>query len=68
MAAAHQLPSALRAVTFETLIGLLAVTGIRIGEALPCASTVTMATAPLAYSWCGAPNWTRNDSGYQEQS
>ena len=34
MAAARQLPSPLRAVTFETLIGLLAVTGIRIGEAM----------------------------------
>ena len=34
MAAARQLPSPLRAVMFETLIGLLAVTGIRIGEAM----------------------------------
>ncbi len=34
MAAARQLPSALRAATFETLVGLLAVTGLRIGEAL----------------------------------
>ena len=34
MTAARQLPSPLRAVTFETLIGLLAVTGIRIGEAM----------------------------------
>lgn len=34
MAAARGLRSPLRAVTFETLIGLLAVTGLRIGEAL----------------------------------
>ncbi len=34
MAAARQLPSPLRAATFETLVGLLAVTGLRIGEAL----------------------------------
>jgi integrase/recombinase XerD len=34
MAAARQLRSPLRAVTFETLVGLLAVTGLRIGEAL----------------------------------
>lgn len=34
MAAARQLRSPLRAATFETLIGLLAVTGLRIGEAL----------------------------------
>jgi integrase len=34
MAAARSLPSPLRAATFETLVGLLAVTGIRIGEAL----------------------------------
>jgi integrase len=34
MAAARGLRSALRAVTFETLVGLLAVTGLRIGEAL----------------------------------
>lgn len=34
MAAAHQFRSPLRAVTFETLVGLLAVTGVRIGEAL----------------------------------
>jgi integrase/recombinase XerD len=34
MAAARSLRSPLRVVTFETLIGLLAVTGLRIGEAL----------------------------------
>lgn len=34
MAAARGLRSPLRAVTFETLVGLLAVTGLRIGEAL----------------------------------
>ncbi|MFQ5745064.1 MAG: tyrosine-type recombinase/integrase [Acidobacteriota bacterium] len=34
MAAAQGLRSALRVVTFETLVGLLAVTGVRIGEAL----------------------------------
>jgi len=34
MAAARQLRSPLRAATFETLVGLLAVTGLRIGEAL----------------------------------
>ena len=34
MAAAHQFRSPLRAATFETLVGLLAVTGLRIGEAL----------------------------------
>jgi integrase len=34
MAAARGLRSALRAATFETLVGLLAVTGVRIGEAL----------------------------------
>ena len=34
MTAARTLPSPLRAATFETLIGLLAVTGMRIGEAL----------------------------------
>lgn len=34
LAAARQLRSPLRAATFETLIGLLAVTGLRIGEAL----------------------------------
>lgn len=34
MAAARQLASPLRATTHETLIGLLAVTGLRIGEAL----------------------------------
>ena len=34
MAAARQLHSPLRAATFETLVGLLAVTGLRIGEAL----------------------------------
>jgi integrase len=34
MSAARQLPSPLRAATFETLVGLLAVTGLRIGEAL----------------------------------
>jgi len=34
MAAARSLRSALRAATFETLVGLLAVTGLRIGEAL----------------------------------
>lgn len=34
MAAAHQFRSPLRATTFETLVGLLAVTGLRIGEAL----------------------------------
>jgi len=34
MAAAHEFRSPLRAVTFETLVGLLAVTGLRIGEAL----------------------------------
>jgi integrase len=34
MAAAGGLRSALRAATFETLVGLLAVTGLRIGEAL----------------------------------
>jgi integrase/recombinase XerD len=34
LAAARQLRSPLRAATFETLIGLLAVTGMRIGEAL----------------------------------
>jgi integrase len=34
MAAARELPSPLRAATFETLVGLLAVTGLRIGEAL----------------------------------
>jgi integrase len=34
MAAARGLRSALRAATFETLVGLLAVTGLRIGEAL----------------------------------
>lgn len=34
MAAARDLRSALRAATFETLVGLLAVTGLRIGEAL----------------------------------
>lgn len=32
--AARSLPTALRAATFETLIGLLAVTGMRIGEAI----------------------------------
>jgi integrase len=34
MAAARELRSPLRAATFETLIGLLAVSGLRIGEAL----------------------------------
>ncbi|MGH2379824.1 MAG: tyrosine-type recombinase/integrase [Candidatus Limnocylindria bacterium] len=34
MAAARELRSPLRAATFETLIGLLAVTGLRIGETL----------------------------------
>lgn len=34
MAAARSLPSPLRAATYETLIGLLAVTGLRIGEAV----------------------------------
>lgn len=34
MSAARQLSSPLRAATFETLVGLLAVTGLRIGEAL----------------------------------
>ena len=34
LAAARQLRSPLRAATFETLVGLLAVTGLRIGEAL----------------------------------
>jgi integrase/recombinase XerD len=34
MAAARELRSPLRAVTFETLVGLLAVSGLRIGEAL----------------------------------
>ena len=34
MAAARGLRSALRAATFRTLVGLLAVTGVRIGEAL----------------------------------
>jgi integrase/recombinase XerD len=34
MAAAHQFRSPLRAATFETLVGLLAVAGLRIGEAL----------------------------------
>jgi integrase/recombinase XerD len=34
MAAARSLRSPLRAATFETLVGLLAVTGLRIGEAL----------------------------------
>lgn len=34
LAAARQLPSPLRAATHETLLGLLAVTGMRIGEAL----------------------------------
>lgn len=34
MAKARQLPSPLRATTLETLIGLLAVSGLRIGEAL----------------------------------
>jgi integrase len=34
MAAAHEFRSPLRAATFETLVGLLAVTGLRIGEAL----------------------------------
>ncbi len=34
MAAARSLPSPLRAATFETLIGLLAVTGMRVGEAI----------------------------------
>jgi integrase/recombinase XerD len=34
MAAARQFRSPLRAATFETLVGLLAVTGLRIGEAL----------------------------------
>jgi integrase len=34
MAAARQLPSPLRAASYETLIGLLAVSGLRIGEAL----------------------------------
>lgn len=34
LAAARELPSPLRAATFETLVGLLAVSGLRIGEAL----------------------------------
>jgi integrase/recombinase XerD len=34
MAAARSLPPGLRALTYETLIGLLAVSGIRIGEAV----------------------------------
>jgi site-specific recombinase XerD len=34
MAAARRLTPALKSVTFETLIGLLAVTGLRIGEAI----------------------------------
>lgn len=34
MAAARALPSPLRAATYETLIGLLAVTGMRVGEAI----------------------------------
>lgn len=34
MAAARNLPSSLRAATFETLIGLLAVTGMRVGEVI----------------------------------
>lgn len=34
MAAARSLRSSLRAATFETLVGLMAVTGVRIGEAL----------------------------------
>ena len=42
MTAARSLHSPLRAATFETLIGLLAVTGMRVGEA--SASTVTTST------------------------
>lgn len=34
MAAARQMPDSLRAATYETLIGLLAVTGMRIGEVI----------------------------------
>lgn len=34
MAAARGMPSALRALTMETLIGLLAVTGLRVGEVI----------------------------------
>jgi len=34
MAAAPALPSPLRAATYETFIGLLAVTGLRVGEAI----------------------------------
>lgn len=34
MAAARAMPSALRSATYETLIGLLAVTGMRIGETI----------------------------------
>ena len=34
MAAARAMPSVLRSATYETLIGLLAVTGMRIGEAI----------------------------------
>jgi integrase/recombinase XerD len=34
LGAARELPSPLRAATFETLVGLLAVSGLRIGEAL----------------------------------
>lgn len=34
MAAARAMPSALRSATYETLIGLLTVTGMRIGEAI----------------------------------
>jgi integrase/recombinase XerD len=34
MAAARQLPDALRAASYDTLIGLLAVTGMRIGEVI----------------------------------
>lgn len=54
MAAARALPSPLRAATYETLIGLLAVTGMRIGEAIP--STEATSTGAEARSWCVTPS------------
>jgi len=70
MNAAATLVPALRAVTFQTLIGLLAVTGMRAGEAiradvqdLDLDAAILRSGAPssesLASSRC-TPRWSRN--------
>ena len=50
MAAARSLPSPLLAATYETLVGLLAVTGMRIGEAI----ALDRGDVVLAQGGCGA--------------